>query len=155
MPRVKLCWSINQPFKYRCLIKVHSCELGFLLHYVRALESGDRHNQTSGGSLSNFCIPEVLWLYWPKTFIPADGHLILTSLYLVNCSTSQLEVWGEHFLGHSCSTHFKKDIFCQISLAWTGLGRNQVGTRSYNRLLKVKPLPINKDRLRLVLENNI
>lgn len=58
--RVKLCWKRNKPFKYRYLIKVHSCELGFLLHYVRALESGYHYNQAHGGRLSNSCIPEVL-----------------------------------------------------------------------------------------------
>lgn len=77
--RVKLCCKGNQPFKYRCLIKVHSREHEFLLHYVRALEAGYHHNQARDGSMSNSCIPEILWLYWPKTFVPADGHLILTS----------------------------------------------------------------------------
>lgn len=35
----------NQPFKYKCLIKVHSCELEFLLSYIRVFEPGSQHNQ--------------------------------------------------------------------------------------------------------------
>lgn len=99
---VKLCPRKNQPFKYRCLIKVRSCELGFLLCYVRAFEPGSHRNQHVTTLTKN-----IYTSWWSL-----DSHIT----YLVNCSGSQLEDWGERFLRCSCSRHLKKKIPCQITL---------------------------------------
>ena len=126
---VKLCPRKNQPFKYRCLIKVRSYELGFPLCYVRAFEPGSHHNQHVAAAR-----PSLAYLRSCDYTDQKHLHQLMVTWFsyhlfskLLGKSTWRLRwTFSEMLLLKT----LKKKIPCQITLVWTGLGRDGVGTRS-------------------------
>lgn len=112
-------WGKSQPFKYRCLIKVSSCELGFLLCFIWGLKPGSHHNQHMVAAC-----PSLAYLrscdYIDQKHL--DQLMVTWFPYLLFSKLLSKQVNLEiavNIFWCSCSRHKKNP--CQIILVWTGL----------------------------------